>query len=73
MGNCRLISLLLAISKVSKVVYNQLYTYFTPNNLLYKGQFGFREDHSTEMANIELVDKTLPKSICMICQKHSTP
>ena len=78
MDNYRPISLLPAISKVfEKVVYNQLYTYYTSNNLLYKGQYGFREDHSTEMANIELVDriitalddKKLPISIFM----HSTP
>ena len=29
----------------------------TQNNVFYKGQCGFREDHSTEMANIELVDR----------------
>ena len=78
MDNYRPISLLPAISKVfEKVVYNQLYTYFTSNNLLYKGQYGFREDHSTEMANIELVDriitalddKKLPISIFMDLSK----
>ena len=54
MGNYRPISLLPAISKVlEKVVYSQLQIYFTSNNLLYKGQYGFPEDHSTEMANIE--------------------
>ena len=78
MDNYRPISLLPAISKVfEKVVYNQLYTYFTSNNLLYKGQCGFREDHSTEMANIERVDriitalddKKLPISIFMDLSK----
>ena len=78
MDNYRPISLLPAISKVfEEVVYNQLYTYFTSNNLLYKGQYGFREDHSTEMANIELVDriiaalddKKLPISIFMHLSK----
>ena len=80
MDNYRPISLLPAISKVfEKIVYNQLYTYFTSDNLLYmyKGQYGFREDHLTEMANIELVDriitalddKKLPISIFMDLSK----
>ena len=33
-----------------------MYTYFTSNNFFYKGQYGFWEDHPTEMANTELVD-----------------
>ena len=38
MGNYRPISLLPAISKLfEKVVYQQLYHYFTANNLFYKG------------------------------------
>ena len=54
MDNYCPISLLPAISKVSiKVVFNQLYTYFISNNLFYKGQYGFWEDHLTEMADIE--------------------
>ena len=78
MDNYRAISLLPAISKVcEKFVYNHLYTYFISNNLLYKGQYGFREDHSTEMDNIELVDriitalddKKLPISIFMDLSK----
>ena len=48
---------LLAISKVlGKVVFKQLYAYFTSNNLFCKGQYGFREDHSTKMANIRQND-----------------
>ena len=58
--NYRPISLLPAISKeFQKVVFNQLYAYFTSRNLFFKGQYGFLEDHSTEMANIELVDRTI--------------
>ena len=46
----RPISLQPSVSNVfEKVVFNQLYTYLTSNNLFYKGQYGFREDHSTEM------------------------
>ena len=36
-----------------------MYEYFTSNNLLYKGQYGFREGHSTEHAAIELIENTL--------------
>ena len=56
-GNYRPISLLNVISKVfERVVYNQIYAYFTLNNLFYNSQYGFRTKHSTEDATIELVD-----------------
>ena len=29
------------------------------NKLLHEGQYGFRENHSTELASIELVDKVI--------------
>ena len=55
MDNYRPISLLTSISKVfEKVVFNQIYEYFSTNNLFYAGQYGFREDHPTELANTEL-------------------
>ena len=78
MGNYRPISLLPAISKLfEKVVYQQLYHYFTANNLFYEGQYGFRNNHSCELANIELTDhilsaldeKKLPLSIFMDLSK----
>ena len=57
-GNYRPISLLPAISKIfERVVFNQLYTYFQDNRLIYISQYGFRKDHSTETAVIELVDR----------------
>src|ERR1043165_1332461 len=34
-------------------------TYITANNILYKGQYGFRKDHSTFMAVMEMYDKIL--------------
>ena len=59
-GNYRPISLLPAISKVfEKVVFIQIYEYFNSNNLLFKSQYGFRANHSTELAGIEFVDKIL--------------
>ena len=42
-----------------KVVYNQLFTYFQKNRLLHNGQYGFRMNHSTELAAIELADRIL--------------
>ena len=58
--NYRPISLLCAISKLfEKVVYNQLYDYFTKNKLFHDNQYGFRTKHSTELAVTELIDRVL--------------
>ena len=44
-GNYRPISLLPAISKIfEKIIHNQLYQYFTNENLFYKSQYGFRKN-----------------------------
>ena len=57
-SNYRPISLLPAMSKVfEKIIYNQLYQYFDSNNLFYKSQYGFRKNHSTELAALELIDR----------------
>ena len=46
-----------SISKIfEKVVYNQLYRYFTENNLFSDSQYGFRPKQSTELATVELVN-----------------
>ena len=56
--NYRPISLLPALSKVfEKIIYNQIYNYFSANNLFFDGQYGFRQKHSTELAALELYDK----------------
>ena len=56
--NYRPISLLSSISKTfEKVVFNQVYEYFTNNELFYNSQYGFRKLHSTEYASLELVDR----------------
>ena len=46
------------ISKLyERVIYNQIYSYFTTNNLFFSSQYGFRTKHSTEDAAIELIDQ----------------
>ena len=58
LDNYRPISLLPVISKVfEKIIFNQLYQYFTDNGLIFTSQYGFRRLHSTELASIELVDR----------------
>ena len=58
--NYRPISLIPALSKVfEKVVYNQLSEYLDKKKLLYESQYGFRKLHSTELACLEFIDKTL--------------
>ena len=56
--NYRPISLLSSISKTfEKVVFNQVYEYFTNNELFYNSQYGFRKLHPNEYASLELVDR----------------
>ncbi len=55
--NYRPISLLPALSKIfEKVIFKQLYQFFQEKQLLYNAQYGFRTDHSTEFATLELID-----------------
>ena len=57
-GNYRPISLLCSISKIfEKVAFKQILEYFTSNNLLFESQYGFRENHSTELAALEFIDR----------------
>ena len=56
----RPISLLPVISKIiEKFIYNQTYNYFDQNKILFAHQYGFRKEHSTELAVLELVDRTI--------------
>ena len=56
-NNYRPISLLPTISKIFKrVMFSQLYSYFNINNLLSEQQYGFRSQHSTELACVRLAD-----------------
>ena len=57
-NNYRPISLLNSISKIfEKVIHEQLNSYLLKNYLLYGSQYGFRSNHSTELAALELVDR----------------
>ena len=56
--NYRPISLLPTISKlIEKVIYSQIYSFFSNNKLFFESQYGFRSSHSTELAAIELADR----------------
>ena len=57
-NNYRPISILSPINKIfEKILYSRLIKYIDKSNILYKYQFGFRKNHSTEHALIELVDQ----------------
>ena len=58
MNNYRPISILNTINKIfEKILHTRLSTYIENSDLLYKYQFGFRKNHSTELALIEMVDQ----------------
>ena len=60
LSNYRPVSVLPSVSKVfEKVIYNQIYEYFTDKKLLYNSQYGFRKNHSTEYAAMELIDRVI--------------
>ena len=57
-GNYRPISLLSVFDKIlEKIMHARLYNYLNSNNLLYSYQFGFRRNHSTGLALIDVVDQ----------------
>ena len=52
-SNYRPISLLPSILKIfEKVIFNQMSEYFENNDLIFKNQYGFRKNHSTEFASL---------------------
>ena len=56
--NFRPISLLPCVSKIiEKCVFTQVFDYFENHKLLFGSQYGYRKNHSTETACLELVDK----------------
>ena len=56
-SNYRPISLLPSISKIFEyVIFDQISTYLTANDILSSEQYGFRPRHSTELAALNIVD-----------------
>ena len=58
--NYRPISLLTSISKIfEKIIFNQLTNYLSLYNILTDSQYGFRKNHSTQSAALELIDRLM--------------
>jgi len=56
----RPISVLPVFSKLfEKILYHRVYSYLTEHNLIDKRQYGFRENHSTELATTTIYDELL--------------
>ena len=56
--NYRPISILPAISKIfERIMFNQIHSHFSTHNLFYSGQYGFRVNHSTQLAALEVIDR----------------
>ena len=57
-NNYRPISILPCFSKIlEKLVYNRMLQHLNKHNILYEHQYGFRKNHSTDMALLQLVEK----------------
>ena len=57
-SNYRPISLLSFFDKIlEKLMYFRFYNYLTANNILRADQFGFRKNHSTNLALINVIDE----------------
>ena len=60
MDNYHPISVLPCFSKnFERRIYNKLYSFFSENNILYKKQFGFQKQHSTDHVIVCLVNEIL--------------
>ena len=44
-----------------KVLFNQIHDFFIKNDLYYGSQYCFREEHSTELAAAEVIDRVIKK------------
>ena len=57
LNNYRPISILTHLNKIFEtIISNQMKTFLNKHNIFYKYQYGFRENHSTDHALIEIVD-----------------
>ena len=71
-ANFRPISILPTIAKITeRVVYEQLFTYFTCHHLFSSSQHGFRTNHSTDTALLDVTDRVFEamdrKEITLLC------
>ena len=59
-------------------MFNQIHNHFSTHNLFYSGQYGFRANHSTQFAALELIDRitqdldqgNMPIKILWTYRKH---
>ena len=59
-NNYRPVSLLCTLSKVfERIMYNRLINFLNENKILFEYQFGFRKNHSTQLALTFLMDKLI--------------
>ena len=59
-NNYRPVSLLCTLSKVfERIMYNRLIDFLNENKILFEYQFGFRKNHSTQLALTFLMDKLM--------------
>ena len=58
--NYRPISVLPYFSKIlERIIYSRSYSFFSEKNILYKKQFGFQKQHSTDHAIVYIVNEIL--------------
>ena len=67
--NYRPISLLPCFSKIlERLIYDRLYNFFSSHNILKENQYGFRQNHSTDLALLD----TFNKISSALCKKQHT-
>ncbi len=57
-----------SLKSVKRLIFKQLYNIFQEKKLLCNSQYGFRTEHSTEFAALELVDRVIVEM-----DKNNTP